>query len=171
MCRRVVALTCNVDADRLAEGSDNDGVEVDNPKEVADPLSGTSGSDDDAPELGRLREVEVDNPKEIVDPLSETSGSDADALEDSDNDDPTDVDTPKEVVDPLSETLGRDDDAPELGRLREVDGRLTDKVDEDMDWPTRLGADVEGTVIIGEAEDGDTSMDGKLAEMLSELDD
>jgi hypothetical protein len=140
MCRRVVALTCNVDADRLAEGSDNDGVEVDNPKEVADPLSGTSGSEADAPE-------------------------------DSDNDDPTDVDSPKEIVDPLSETVGRDDDAPELGRLREVDGRLTDKVDEDMDWPTRLGADVEGTVIIGEAEDGDTSMDGKLAEMLSELDD
>jgi hypothetical protein len=140
MCRRVVALTCNVDADRLAEGSDDDG-------------------------------VEVDNPKEVVDPLSETSGSDADALEDSDNDDPTDVDTPKEVVDPLSETVGRDDDAPELGRLREVDGRLTDKVDEDVDWPTRLGADVEGTVIIGEAKDGDTLMDGKLAEMLSELDD
>jgi hypothetical protein len=129
-----------VDADWLAEGWDND-------------------------------EVEVDNPEEIVDPLSEASGSDADEPEDSD-DDPTEVDSPEEVVDPLSETVGRDSDAPELGRLRgEVDGRLTDEVDKDVDWPTKLGADVEGTVIVDEAEDDDESSDGKLVEVLSGPDD
>jgi hypothetical protein len=59
-----------------------------------------------------------------------------------------------------------------LGRLREeVDGRLTDEVDKDVDWPTKLGADVEGTVIIDEAEDDDESSDGKLVEVLSEPDD
>jgi hypothetical protein len=134
-----------VDADRLAEGRDND------------------------------KEVEVGSPKEIVDPLSERPGRD----DDRDNDDPTDVDNPKEIVDPLSETPGRDDDAPELGRpLKEVDGRVTDNVGKDVDWPTevlsetldptKVGADVEGTVITGETEDSDRPTDGKLVEALSE---
>jgi hypothetical protein len=174
MCTRAVALTCNVDADRLAEGRDNDKeVEVGSPKEIVDPLSETPDRDDDR---DNDKEVEVGNPKEIVDPLSERPGRD----DDRDNDDPTEVDNPKEIVDPLSETPGRDDDAPELGRpLKEVDGRVTDNVGRDVDWPrkllsetldpTKVGADVEGTVITGETEDSDKPTDDKLVEALSEL--
>jgi hypothetical protein len=162
--RRAIALTFNVDADRLAEGRDNDKeVEVDNPSEVVDPLSETPGRDDDR---DNDDPTDVGNPTEIVEPLSETPGRDCDR----DNDDPTDVGNPKEVVDPLSDTPGRDDDAPELGRFREVDGRVSDNVGRDVDWPTRLlsetleptkvGADAEGTVITGETEESDNPADG-----------
>jgi hypothetical protein len=46
-----VALTCNVDADKLAEGRDNDEpTDVGNPREIADPLNERSDTDADTPE-------------------------------------------------------------------------------------------------------------------------
>jgi hypothetical protein len=104
---------------------------------------------------------------------------DADRLaEGRDNDDETDVVNPKEVVDPLSDIPGGGDDAPELGRPKEVDGRVTDKVGKDADWPPELlsetldpakvGADVEGTVITDETEDSDKPTDGEIVDVLSE---
>lgn len=54
---------------------------------------------------------------------------DADKLaEGRDNDEPTDVGNPREIVDPLNERSDTDADTPELGKSKEVDGKLTDKV-------------------------------------------
>ena len=55
-----MALTCNVDADKLAEGRDNDEpTDVGNPREIADPLNERSDTDADTPELGKSKEVDV----------------------------------------------------------------------------------------------------------------
>ena len=58
---------------------------------------------------------------------------DADKLaEGRDNDELTDVGNPREIVDPLNERSDTDADTPELGKSKEVDGKLTDKVRKDI---------------------------------------
>jgi len=80
-------------------------------------------------------------------------------------------------ADDIGESL-RDIDTPELGRPKEFDCRLADKVGRDVDppitslidtlGPVKAGATVEGTVSADEPEDGDRSTDGKVVERLKE---
>ena len=144
-----MALTCNVDADKLAEGRDNDELtDVGNPREIVDPLNERSDTDADTPELGKSKEVDG----KLTDKVR------------------------KDIVDPLNEMPGKDADDPVLGRSKEV--KPTDKVGNDEDPPTKLlietldtlkvGATVEGTVSASEPEDSERSIDGKDVERLSE---
>lgn len=146
-----MALTCNVDADKLAEGRDNDEpTDVGNPREIVDPLNERSDTDADTPELGKSKEVDG----KLTDNVC------------------------KDIVDPLNEMPGKDADNPVLGRSKEVDVKPTDKVGSDECPPTKLlietldtlkvGAAVEGTVSASEPEDSERSIDGKDVERLSE---
>jgi hypothetical protein len=146
-----VALTCNVDVDKLAEGRDNDEpTDVGNPREIVDPLNERSDTDADTPELGKSKEVDG----KLTDKVR------------------------KDIFDPLNEMPGKDADDPVLGRSKEVDVKPTDKVGNDEDPPTKLlietldtlkvGATVEGTVSTSEPEDSERSIDGKDVERVSE---
>ena len=117
---RGIALTRNVDADRLAEGRDNDDeTDVGNPNEVVDPLSEIPGRGDDAPELGRPKEVDgrvtekvgkdVDWPAKS---LSETLdppkvGADVEGTVITDNTEESEGSIDGKVVDVLSEPYDR----------------------------------------------------------------
>ncbi|KAM0698915.1 hypothetical protein Q7P36_000959 [Cladosporium allicinum] len=90
---------------------------------VREPRDGVAELD-----IGMVRPEVRDTTGKVADVLSTFDNE----LSLEDNDELTDVGNPREIVDPLNERSDTDADTPELGKSKEVDGKLTDKVRKDI---------------------------------------